>query len=514
MRGALPWLGAIASAVLLALCYAPWDFGGLVWFALTPLAAVLSAGIRRPFLTGYVFGLCFFTATFHWLHSLGTLFAAPALHGLPLLLAAYLALYPAAWAWFFARVKPAAWDHSWRNLATGAAAASAWAALEWVRGWMLSGFGWNGLAVALHRDLPMIQIAELTGALGLAWLVAFVNVMIVIVVRRIASEIGPGFLRRIRWEFSISVAAVVIVFSFGLRALFQPAARARATLQLAAVQPDIPQEQKFDPAAEDETFSVLERLTLMAAAMKPDLIVWPEAATPRGFLDDQQSFDRFEKLRAAAERPMLVGTVEQTLADGKPRVFNSAMLLPSGATPLHEDPPTYRKMHLVPFGEYLPLRPVLDPIAGSLVPGDIDAGEQRTIFRLGERRLATLICFEDTLGDLTRRFVKDGAELLVNITNDGWFLRTCGAEQHLANATLRAVETRRPLVRCGNTGVTGLVLPSGHVERWLEPHREGFAVRAVAVANAPATFYTRHGDWFAWPCLAVALGAMLVRRRL
>jgi apolipoprotein N-acyltransferase len=507
--GIIAWLGAAASSALLALCYAPWNFGGLVWFALAPLVAAIWFGAKRPFLLGYIAGLAFFTVTFHWLHALAELFETPALYGLPLLLGAYLALYPAVWAWFLARITPATWMNSWRNLATGALAASAWTALEWVRGWMLSGFGWNGLGVALHRDLPVIQIAEFTGTLGLSWLVAFVNVMMVIIVRRIVGEIGPGFLRRIRWEFSITVSVVVIVFSYGLRQLLQPQPPAGTTLQIAAVQPNIPQTQKFDPAAEDETLATLERLTLMAAAMQPDLILWPEASTPRGIFADQNLFDRFEKLRADVQRPMLVGTVEGD-ATG---FYNSAMLLPAGSESLREQPPTYRKIHLVPFGEFLPLRFLLGPVVGDLIPGDMDAGRDFTIFHLGQTKLSTLICFEDTLGNQTRRFAEAGADLLVNLTNDGWFLRTCGAEQHLANSVLRAVENRRSLVRCGNTGVTSLVRPSGYVDRWLESHREGFAVKTVSIPAAPPTFYTRHGDWIAWACTAATLGALIVRRR-
>ncbi len=513
---ALRWLAVVASAMLLALSYPPWDFGGLIWCALTPLIAAVWLGARRPFLSGYVTGLIFFTVTFHWLSALGTLFEAPLLRGLPLLLAAYLALYPAAWTWFLARVlvppgEARRFPNTWHNLATGALAASAWAALEWVRGWLLSGFGWNGLGVALHRDLPMIQIADTVGTLGLSWLVAFVNVMIVVVVRRIAGELGVGFLKRIRWEFSLSVALVVIVFGYGLRQLFRTELPARATLKIAAIQPNIPQEQKFDAASEDKTLDTLERLTLMSAALKPDLILWPEAATPRGIFADQTLFDRFEKLRHDVGVPMLIGTVEQTVEKNVPRFYNSAQLIPSGV--ITEEPPSYRKIHLVPFGEYLPLRPILDPIAGGLVPGDIDAGREFTLFHLNGVDFSTLICFEDTLPDLTRRFVEKGAALLVNVTNDGWFLRTCGAEQHLANAALRAVENRRPLVRCGNTGVTALVQPTGNVERWLEPHRESMVFKSVRIPNAPTTFYTRHGDWIVWPSLAAVGGLVVLRRR-
>lgn len=521
-----PWVAAVASGAMLALCLPPWDLGGLVWFALTPLVCVSvwpeDAGAprrRRVFLPGYLAGLIFFTTTFHWLGALGQLFEAPALFGIPPLLGAYLALYPAAWSWFFARVlAPSAesrrFGRSWHNLGLGVLGASAWTALEWMRGWFLGGFSWNGLGVALHRDLPMIQIAEFTGTLGLTWLVAFVNVMIVIVVRRILGELGPGFLKRVRWEFTVSMVIVVLVFSYGIRQLLRAPGAVTANLQIAVIQPNIPQEQKFDRAADAKSQKTLERLTLMAAALEPDLFVWPEASTARGIFSDPGHAASLMALRRRVSKPILVGTIEDTLVEGKPRTFNSAMLIPPGAKPLAEQPPTYRKIHLVPFGEYLPLRPLLGWLVGGLVPGDIDAGKEFTVFQHGTlAEFAALICFEDTDGPLTRRFVANGADLLVNITNDGWFLRTIGMEQHLANAVLRAVENRRSLVRCGNTGVTALVRPNGSVERWLEPHREGFAVKAVEVREAPLTFYTRNGDWVAWLSAALTLGALVRLRR-
>ena len=519
-----PWLAALASGALLALSYPPADRGGLIWIALTPLIAAVwfQREKPRPFLLGYVAGLVFFTATFYWLHSLGTLFHAPLLLGLPLLLALYLALYPACFAWFLARVlaprgEDRAFPNSLRNLALGALGAGAWTALEWTRGWLLTGFGWNGLGVALHRDLPMIQIADLTGVLGLTWLVAFVNLMLVIVARRIAGDIGANFLKRIRWEFSLSVALVVFVFSYGVRALLRPAPAPARTARIAAIQPNIPQQEKFDPAFEDEVFNTLEKLTLVASETKPDLILWPEAATPRGIFADEVNWDFIQRITATASCPLLVGTVEEYQEGERPRAFNSAVLLTRDRDPRHL--PTYRKMHLVPFGEYLPLRPLLDPIAGSLVPGDIAPGTEIVVMDSPAGKLAPLICFEDTLGDLTRRFVANGAELLVNLTNDGWFLRTAGPEQHLANAIFRAVENRRPLLRCTNTGVTCLVQPTGFIDprARLQPHTAGFLSQTIPIGGPAPTFYTRHGDWVAWLSTLATLAAVarrfIVRRR-
>src|SRR6478735_4183669 len=175
-------MAAVVSGVLLACAYPPLDWGGVIWIALTPLiAAVWIGGSRRAGLLGYVAGVVFFTLTFHWLGVLAILFETPLLYALPLLLALYLALYPALWCWFLGKVLATGdqrrFPSSLRNLAFGATAASAWTILEWVRGWLFGGFGWNGLGVALHRDLGTIQIAEVTGLSGLNWLITFINVM-------------------------------------------------------------------------------------------------------------------------------------------------------------------------------------------------------------------------------------------------------------------------------------------------------------------------------------------------
>ena len=504
---------------MLAMCYAPWNKGGIVWFALVPLvAAVWFGNSERPFALGYVTGVVFFALTFQWLHSLGELFQTPVLYGLPVLLALYLALYPATWAWFLARVvapeQNRTFPNSWRNLGLGALSASAWTVLEWVRGWMLSGFGWNGLGVALHRDLPMIQIAEYCGVLGLTWLVTFINVMGVIIIRRIVGELGPTFLKRIRWEFSLTISLIVVVFAFGVRVLWRKPTENAKAVQVAAIQPNIPQEDKYDPASEDAVFAQLQKLTGLAAATKPELIIWPEAAVPRGVYADQVNFQFIQDIATDLPCPLLVGTLIDTSEEFEPKTYNGAVLFPAG--PIDQQPPEYRKMHLVPFGEYLPLRPILGWMLGGLVRGDLDAGTDYTLLNhssIGD--FATLICFEDTLGDLTRRFAdrpdNRSPRLLINITNDGWFLKTCGLEQHLANAVFRAIENRLPLLRCSNSGVTCLVEPNGKVDRWIDPHQEGVVSRLIQIRDRSPTFYMRWGDWIAWVSLIATL-AVTVRR--
>jgi apolipoprotein N-acyltransferase len=349
--------------------------------------------------------------------------------------------------------------------------------------------------------------------LGLTWLVAFVNLMLVIIVRRIVGELGVDFLKRIRWEFSISVTVVVLVFSYGVRTLIARGSGGLATAWIAAIQPNIPQTEKFDPGFEDQAFAQLERLTRMASATRHDLIVWPEAATPRGIFADEINWEFIRRIAANVSVPILIGTVEDYVDREQAQAFNTAVLLTPGSIDTPPRIQKYRKMHLVPFGEYLPLRPLLGGIIGGLVPGDISAGSDVVVIDSPVGKLGPLICFEDTLGDLTRRFVLRGSQLLVNITNDGWFLRTAGSEVHLANAVFRAVENRRPLLRCTNTGVTCLVTPEGRVDRRIEPHRQGFTVHPVSIREQTLTFYTRRGDWIVWVSSAAILLAILRRWR-
>jgi apolipoprotein N-acyltransferase len=230
-------------------------------------------------------------------------------------------------------------------------------------------------------------------------------------------------------------------------------------------------------------------------------------------------------LTASAESDLLLGTIDDENGD----VYNAALLVSDGG----ERVQVYRKLHLVPFGEYVPGRhrvPLLARIVGDQVPGDFKAGKEYTVFALttGDVQVAPLICFEDTIGELTRQFVlpsetNPGANLLVDITNDGWFLHSAGSHQHLANAIFRCVETRRPMVRAANTGVTCFINQFGRVTQMLRDETgstftEGVLTGEIKVPTEhELTFYTRHGELFAKFCAVITLLAILaasaIRRR-
>jgi len=505
-----PWLAAVLSGALLTLCFpcfAGWDQGWLCWVALTPLVAAVwfgGGGVRRAALLGYVTGLVFFLGVFSWLITVTGLGW--------FLLPFYLALYPAAWAAFLCAARRNACDFtsSGANLRLAALGAASWVTLEWVRGLGALSFGWNGLGVALHGNLALIQIAEYTGVSGLSFLVAFTNLIAVITVRRFFSE---ARLRRIRphWDFSTNMALLAAVFAFGVRTVFAPADKASIPLRVAAVQASIPQEQKFDRAFESWIQERYSALTEVALATRPQLLLWPEAATP-GSMFEREIFSFVRSFAERGDINFLLGTLD---FDEAQHDYNIAALFTEHGKTLQ----TYRKIHLVPFGEYIPFRHAFPPfewVIGDLVPSDFTPGTEYTVLELEHPSIhvAALVCFEDTLGELTRRFVQRGAQLLVNITNDGWFLRSQGSEQHLANAVFRAVENRRPLVRAANTGVTAFIDPLGRVASAFRPDgnpfSEGVLAQTIQVPpeTAPQTFYTRHGERFAQFCALWSLAAL------
>jgi apolipoprotein N-acyltransferase len=520
-----PWFAAILSGLLCAACFPPFNQAWLCWIALTPLIVAIwfsPRNSKRPWLhdllLGYVAGIVFFTAGFSWLGSLGILFENFWLRGLSLLLSLYLGLNFAFWSYVVGLIRPASFVTSWRNLLTAFLAASVWVAHEWIRGWLFGGFGWNGLGVALNQQWPLIQVAEFTGVTGLSFVIAFANVIAVTTPVRLFAEARTNRMRP-HWDVNFTVLAIIGLLTFGWRAAQTP--RASKPIRVAAVQPNIEQREKFDRRFAGEMLDRLRRWSDVGtrSSPPPELVVWPESPLP-GTWEDQQIQRFVFDSSVSAKADLLLGMVDVE----EDRVYNAALLVSRS----DQNVQMYHKIHLVPFGEYVPLRhsfPLFALVADHWVPGDFDFGKDYTVFRLtnGGVQAAPLICFEDTIGELTRQFVRQGANLLVNVTNDGWFLHSAGSQQHLANAIFRCVETRCPMVRSANTGVTCFVNEFGRVTQVLQDDTGSTFTQGVLTGevNVPQdrqlTFYTRHGELFAQLCAGitiVALVVMAVRRKI
>ncbi|MFN2540592.1 MAG: apolipoprotein N-acyltransferase [Chthoniobacterales bacterium] len=508
-----PWLAAVASGLLCTACFPPFDIGGLCWIALTPLlAAIWFSGANskrrwlRNLLLGYVAGVVFFTGAFSWLGALGDLYQSFFLHGLSFLLSIYLGMHFAFWAWFVGLLRPTHFLSSWRNLAAAFLAASAWVTHEWVRGWLFSGFGWNGLGVALHDNWPLIQIAQFTGVTGVSFAIGFANIIAFTTAVRLFEETRSHQMRA-HFDLTLTMLGVVALFSFSIYTVQNPSDT--RPLRVAAVQANVPQGEKFDPQFSRKIFDQFERLSIIAlhSSQPADLLIWPESAMPDPVRDvNTPSFQFVSDFAASTKADLLLGTLD--VEDR--HEYNAAALISESGQRVQ----IYRKLHLVPFGEYIPLRhsfPLFASIASRWVPGDFETGRDYTVFQPSTPgvQVAPLICFEDTVGELTRRFVLRGANLLVNITNDAWFLRSAGSRQHLANAVFRCVETRRPMARAANTGITCFISEFGRITQILRDESGSSFTEGVLTGdiNVPQdrqlTFYTRHGELFSKFCAGV-----------
>jgi apolipoprotein N-acyltransferase len=550
-----PWLAAISSGFLCAGCFAPFNQAWLCWIALTPLLAVIwfsGANSKRRWLRdlslGYVAGLAFFWTVFFWLRTV----TVPGM----ILIGFYMAIYFALWSWICGLLRPALrapavvsrwtqplpnsplpgmssavasespqsrspWLRSTNNLRLAFLLAAVWVAQEWLRSLVFSGWGWNSLGIALHAQLAIIQIAEFTGVAGLSFLVAFTNVILLTSARRfiLETQVRP---MRPHFDLTLTMAGIVGVMGFGVHSL--RVQRPSKVLTVALVQPNIPREQKFSAEFAQSTFDQFTRLSAPAlgASTPLDLLVWPESAMPGPVLSDEVSYRFVMEFSAMAKTDLLLGTIDLE----ETRAYNAAMLISDAGKRVE----VYRKVHLVPFGEYVPGRhtiPLLARVVGDQVPDDFAFGKEHTVFGLtnDKARVAPLICFEDTIGDLARQFVLRGANLLANVTNDGWFLRSAGSQQHVANAVFRCVETRLPMVRAANTGVTCFVNEFGRVTQILTDERgnqftDGTLTGEVSIPTEhELTFYVRHGELFAQACVGVSvlillfLTLRLVRRR-
>lgn len=511
MNHVMPWVLSLISGVLLGVGYPPWGLGDLVWVALIPLVWAVwfcPPSLRRNQLRvaglGYVCGLVFFTMTASWLTTLtwpGTI-----------LLILYFAFYFAGWTLFAHALvqgssdeESPAWLRSIHNLRVCALGAAGWVAMEWLRGIIFPAFGWNGLGVAQHANVPLIQIADITGVGGISFLIAMTNLMIAASIKRLILEIKSGA-RRPHYDFAMTVGLVALAWIYGVREVFRPSPES-TEVRFAAVQANIPQQVRNNADFEMDVLETYQKQTLSAMAMKPDLILWPESSTPSPLLGNQRTWDLVRNLAEQHEGDLLLGTTHW----GKEGDFNSIALLTSRGTQAQ----LYHKMHLVPFGEYVPLReefPLIAKIVGDLVPDDFDPGHEFKVLEMESKpvKLGPLVCFEDTLGDLARHPVLLGAQVFVVATNDGWFLESAGSKQHLQNAIFRCVENKRPMIRAANTGVTCAINRHGIVKEILKNEQGSTFMQGIlfgkieAPTNANLTFYAQYGEIFSIICAVIS----------
>ena len=504
---------AVSSGIFLVLILSlpHVHLGALAWISLIPLLLSCDGtSIYRAFALGWITGMIAFSGALYWIviamHQYGNI---PLLMSMLILalFAAYLGLFIGTFstliAWFL-RHFPHPSFLVW-------VAPPTWVTLEIVRTHLFTGFPWALLGYSQHQWLSMIQIADITGVYGVSFLVVLVNALFTILIRTSMRWLRQHHSAQVSTVVLPSVATIIIVaLTFVYGQIRQDTLQTADTreLRLGLIQPNIDQGRKWDPAFRQETMDRYHRLTEHAtnnpAGDEVDLIVWPEAATPFVFASEDVLRDQITALIQRQQTPLLFGSIavkERTEKEPVQLLNRAYLLSPQGAVLSH-----YDKMHLVPFGEYVPgFLSFINKLAHGI--GDYVPGSEYTILSGPHGRFGVAICFEVVYPDLVRRFVKHGAEYMVTITNDAWYDRSSAPYQHFSMVVFRAIENRMSFARAANTGISGFIDADGSVRSQTNLFEQVAIVDTVTLGH-DQTVYTIYGDLFAYTCTAATLALM------
>ncbi|MCX5687018.1 MAG: apolipoprotein N-acyltransferase [Candidatus Omnitrophica bacterium] len=507
----------LTSSLFLVLSFPNFNYEFLAWIALVPLFfAIDNQKPFKAFVLSYLCGLLFFLGTVYWLIHV----TLPGMIIVALYLALYFGFFGALCSYFLRTTQNA--QRTTSHYFTLIAIPSTWVALELARSRFLTGFGWNLLAHSQSYTLPVIQIADITGVYGVSFLIVMVNAGIFLTVKN---------LRKKNYSLAYLTVAIFIVYisvaygTYRLKNIFTGEG-----LRVAVIQGNIPQVKKWDVNFRGDILSKYEKLTREAAREKVDLVIWPETSVP-GFLETERDlFERIRNLTREIKTPLLVGAPREGRGP-KEAYYNSTYLFGDDGRLLDR----YDKIHLVPFGEYVPAKDIfsfVENFAPSPI-GDFTAGNNYTVFKFSIERntenyklkwklirkvkFSTLVCFEDIFPDLAREFVRRGAEVLVNMTNDAWFGRSSAAYQHAQSSVFRAVENRVNVVRAANTGLSCFIDQKGRITAAVGPpgneiFTDGYKIHDLVLTKT-RTFYTVYGDLFAYLCVIIAVLCFLILKQ-
>jgi|GEM_PF-407087 len=483
----------ILSALLLICAYPNFNLEFLAWVAFIPLFFALeNKKAKQRFFTGYLFGIIFFPGILYWLANV----TVPG----SIVLVLLLSFAPAIFCLFLSSsfvVRPVSF----------VSVPAAWVATEYLRAHIFTGFPWALLGYSQSFNLPIIQIADIAGVYGVSFLVILVNFSVYLALRKKAGRFYTLFFAFLLFSLTLG---------YGQKKMVQiyPA----QNLKVAVIQPNIPQAIKWDPHYRNFIVGEYKAITKKSLSEKPHLVIWPETALP-GYLGEEDLGKEITDLAGSNNIYLLTGT----LRENGTNVYNSASLISNEGKVLEN----YDKIHLVPFGEFIPFENNLFSIRSFIDKpvGNFTRGSEFTVFRfklmethrepekirktMYFHKFSVLICFEDIFPELSAKFVKGGARFLVNITNDAWFGESAAAFQHMQCSIFRAVENRVPVLRSANTGVSCIIDHRGKIIKSVKDKNRQIFVDGYVSENIAPTFtgslYTRFGDMFAWGCIVLAL---------
>jgi len=495
-------IAALLSGLLLFLSFPKFGSGILAWVALIPLFyALRDAKPWEGFKTGFLAGLVAHVGILYWVSNVVVQYGnLPVYMGIMamLLLAAYLSLYTACFAMGVVFLRGGG----------GILLLSApllWTILEFARSHLLTGFPWENLAYSQYLYGNIIQIADITGIYGISFAIVMVNAILY-------NLWSLRFRRKyLLTKFAIAFAVIAAIYGYGYfrTAEIRESVRKKNPIEVALVQGNIDQNIKWNDRYQLQTLNIYRSLSLRSIPAEGGLIVWPETAAPFYFEGANPLRADVVDVAQVSGRRLLFGSPSYDEAGGKVSYMNSAyMLRPDGTVAGR-----YDKVHLVPYGEYVPLRQFF-PFIGKLVAGvgDFRPGKGFNPIESDGRRVGVLICYEAIFPESARDYKQKNADLLVNITNDAWFGKSSAPFQHLSMTVFRAVENRLYLVRAANTGISAIIDPAGKILS-----QTGLFERTVLKGEVKyideKTFYASYGDLFVYLCGIVLIPYYFVLQR-
>ncbi len=501
------------SALMLVVSFAPFNIFFTAWFGLVPLFFAMEGKSKRDLCSiAFLWGLLFFIGMVYWVvHSMYYYGGVPIYIGILvlILLATYMSIYTVLFGLGF---------HTARNLGATLSIvtiSSLWVGLEYLRGFLFTGFPWGLLGYSQSKILPIIQLADITGVWGVSFLIVAFNYMFFIFLKAAINR------EKLPAKECISLILIILsVLIYGYLRIGQIASVTSSwkEVKTGIAQGNIDQSLKWDPAFQMETIDIYRDLSIEISRSGATLIIWPETAIPF-FLqsDDRLGPIVYETAREAGSH-IIAGSPAFDKGFGKIDYYNSAFLI----SPEGKVTDRYDKTHLVPFGEYVPLKKILF-FVNKLKEGvgDFSSGKELKPLVFNQSNITgkslsfnysvgVMICFESIFPELARGLIKNGANLLAVITNDAWFGKTSAPYQHFEMAIFRAVENRSFVLRAANTGISGVIDPTGRIVAKGGLFKKESHVRKVRLREGPLTIYTRYGDLFAVVCLVFSLLIILI----
>jgi apolipoprotein N-acyltransferase len=499
-----PFLLAAISGILLVLIFPRFNFESLAWFAFIPLFSAIEAKTpQSAALLGFITGMVFYTWGLSWINNTlinyGNLPSVVSFMVLGLL-AAYLSFYTALFCYLIRRV-----CKENRGLFF-LFAPVLWVSLEYIRSTHSEfGFSWLGLGYSQFKTLHVIQMAEITGVYGISWLIMLLNAGLYLAWKtwREPGNVGARFI-------SVTLLVFACWWGYGSVVMDRPNTDKNSGLTVGLIQVNVEQFMKWNPVFQKVVMGKYRDLTLVAAQSKPQLIVWPETAMPFYYNQHPVGTEFVNDLARQTQTPILFGSPHKENKDGHTTHYNSAYLVSETGDTQNR----YDKIHLVPFGEFVPFRKLLFFVEKMVeMIGDFGRGKEATLFDVAGYKAGVSICYEIIFPDLIRQAVKNGADFLINITNDAWFGKSAASYQHMSMGALRAVENRVPIVRAANTGISGTIDANGALRDETDLFVEAAKITKITPRQRGLTFYTAYGDVFSWICLVLTVVLPFIQRQ-